>query len=192
MSTRACATAVSGSTRGPRRGFPGSDLGLVRRQLLDEYDIDYGVLIPLQAQTFGGERPRYSAALCRALNDWIREEWLDGGAAPARLDLRPHESPGPRRARDRATGRRPAVRPGAAAHRRRAAASATRRYWPIYAPPPRRGCRSLCTPAASRAPRRRLAVLLPRDARLERQHDGAAGHELHLRAACSTSSPACR
>ena len=61
----------------PEQGRPGSDLGLMRRQHLDEYDIDHAVLTPMQAQSFGGERRGLAAELCRALNDWIREEWLD-------------------------------------------------------------------------------------------------------------------
>ncbi|OLT09874.1 hydrolase [Pseudonocardia sp. CNS-139] len=60
----------------PATGAPGSDLQMVRDQLLDEFDIDHGVLIPLQGHQWGAEEPRYSAALCRALNDWQAEEWL--------------------------------------------------------------------------------------------------------------------
>lgn len=61
----------------PEGGIPGSDLGLVRAQLLDEHGIDCGILIPLQSHTFGAVDPAFSQALCRALNLWIREEWLD-------------------------------------------------------------------------------------------------------------------
>jgi uncharacterized protein len=61
----------------PDGGFPGSSLQLVREQLLDEFGIDYGVLIPLQGHSWGSEEPEYAAALCRALNDWQAEEWLD-------------------------------------------------------------------------------------------------------------------
>ena len=57
--------------------FPGSDLGMVQRQLLDEYDMDHAVLTPMQAQNFGQEAPELAAEMCRALNDWTREEWLD-------------------------------------------------------------------------------------------------------------------
>src|SRR6185312_141136 len=39
----------------PAEGFPGSDLGLVQAQLLDEYDVDHAVLTPMQAQSFGAE-----------------------------------------------------------------------------------------------------------------------------------------
>ena len=61
----------------PQEGFPGSDLSLVQEQLLDEYDVDYAVLTPIQAQGFGGEAPALAAELCRSINDWSREEWLD-------------------------------------------------------------------------------------------------------------------
>jgi uncharacterized protein len=61
----------------PEGGFPGSDLELVRRQLLDEHDVQYGILNPLQGQVWGAEAPELAAVLCRALNDWIAEEWLD-------------------------------------------------------------------------------------------------------------------
>lgn len=59
---------------------PGSDLGLIRSQLLDRYDIDLGVLQCLSA---GGNRalnapsqaliPELAAALARAVNDWQLE-----------------------------------------------------------------------------------------------------------------------
>jgi predicted TIM-barrel fold metal-dependent hydrolase len=56
-------------------GAPGSDLGLLRAQLLEEYDTDLAILIPL---TFVLEGPaEYQAALCRAINDWLAADWLD-------------------------------------------------------------------------------------------------------------------
>ena len=61
----------------PEGGFPGSDLGLLQRQLLDEHKIDYGILTPLQNQVYGGESADFGAALCHAANEWLREEWLD-------------------------------------------------------------------------------------------------------------------
>jgi uncharacterized protein len=61
----------------PDGGFPGSSLGMVREQLLDEFGIDYGVLIPLQGHSWGAEEPEYAAALCHALNDWQAQRWLD-------------------------------------------------------------------------------------------------------------------
>jgi predicted TIM-barrel fold metal-dependent hydrolase len=61
----------------PQVGPPGSDIGLVQQQLLDEYGIDHAVLNPLQGQVWAAEAPDLAAALCRALNDWVAEEWLD-------------------------------------------------------------------------------------------------------------------
>jgi predicted TIM-barrel fold metal-dependent hydrolase len=61
----------------PEGGFPGSDLGLLRGQLLEEHGVQYGILNPLQGQVWGADAPDLAAALCRALNDWILEEWLE-------------------------------------------------------------------------------------------------------------------
>jgi uncharacterized protein len=77
----------------PAEGFPGSDLRLVQEQLLDEYDMDYAVLTPMQAQNFGQEAPELAAEMCRALNDWTREEWLDRDARLLGSICPPHEHP---------------------------------------------------------------------------------------------------
>ncbi|OZM83436.1 amidohydrolase family protein [Pseudonocardia sp. MH-G8] len=61
----------------PEGGFPGSDLQMTRDQLLDEFGIDHGILIPLQGHSWGVEQPHYAAALCGALNSWLAQEWLD-------------------------------------------------------------------------------------------------------------------
>src|SRR5487761_1056251 len=56
-------------------GPAGSDLDLMRTQLLAEYDTDIAILIPL---TFGfGGPAAYKAALCHAINDWLAADWLD-------------------------------------------------------------------------------------------------------------------
>jgi len=77
----------------PEDGIPGSDLGLVRKQLLDEYDIAYGILIPLQGHSYGGVAPEFAQALCRALNEWIIEGWLDPEPRLRSSICVPHESP---------------------------------------------------------------------------------------------------
>jgi predicted TIM-barrel fold metal-dependent hydrolase len=77
----------------PDGGFPGSDPRLVREQLLDEFDIDHGVLIPLQGHQWGVEEPEYAAALCRALNTWQAEEWLDSEPRLRGSIAIPFESP---------------------------------------------------------------------------------------------------
>ena len=74
-------------------GFPGSDLALVQAQLLDEYGIDYAILTPLVGMAFGVESPDLAYALCRAMNDWTREDWLDQDQRLLGSICPPHEHP---------------------------------------------------------------------------------------------------
>ena len=61
----------------PPSGLPaGSDLEFMREQLLDAYDIRYGILNCLYGA--GGQlNLEYGAALARAINDWQIAEWLE-------------------------------------------------------------------------------------------------------------------
>src|SRR6266487_272786 len=55
---------------------PGSDLDFMRWQLLDAWNMDYGVLQPLLGA--GAQRNlEYSTAFSRAVNDWQIAEWLE-------------------------------------------------------------------------------------------------------------------
>lgn len=55
---------------------PGGDLDFLREQLLDEWDMEYGVLNCLYG--VGGQiNLDYGAALARAVNDWQIAEWLE-------------------------------------------------------------------------------------------------------------------
>jgi len=55
---------------------PSSDLEFMRYQLLDAYDMDFGVLQPLLGS--GGQRNlEWAAAHAAAVNDWQIETWLD-------------------------------------------------------------------------------------------------------------------
>lgn len=59
----------------PNGNPPGSDLPFMQQQLLDEWDIEFGILQPLLgvgAETNMG----YAAALARAQNEWLVAEWL--------------------------------------------------------------------------------------------------------------------
>lgn len=61
----------------PPSGVPaGSDLDFMREQLLDAWDIELGVLNPLQGAGSKVNR-EYGAALASALNDWQAEAWLE-------------------------------------------------------------------------------------------------------------------
>src|SRR5262245_37161706 len=57
-------------------GPPGSDLEFMRQQHLDLNGVEYGVLIALRN---GGTQRNvdYGSAICRAVNDWQVEHWLE-------------------------------------------------------------------------------------------------------------------
>ena len=59
----------------PSGGPPGSDLGFMQEQLLDAWDIEFGLLNPLRP--FAQVNQEYGAALASALNEWQIEYWLD-------------------------------------------------------------------------------------------------------------------
>ncbi len=55
---------------------PGSDLAFMQEQLLDAWDIEYGILNPLMG--CGGQlNLEYGAALSRAINEWQIAEWVE-------------------------------------------------------------------------------------------------------------------
>ncbi|TNC26863.1 amidohydrolase family protein [Amycolatopsis alkalitolerans] len=77
----------------PANGIPGSDLTMLREQVLDLYGVGYGVLIPLQAHSYGAEAPDYGAALCHALNECLLEDFLEPEPRLVSCLCVPHESP---------------------------------------------------------------------------------------------------
>lgn len=57
-------------------GTAGGDPTFAKRQLLDEWDIDYGILNPLIGVP-QVKNPGLAKALMRAVNDWTQSVWLD-------------------------------------------------------------------------------------------------------------------
>ena len=57
-------------------GLPGSDLDLLRKQVLDPFGTSIAILNPLHG-AIALFNEDMSAALCCAVNDWIAKEWLD-------------------------------------------------------------------------------------------------------------------
>ena len=55
---------------------PGGDLPFLRTQLLDEWDLEYGILTPLYGAG-GMINLEYGAALASAINDWQVAEWVE-------------------------------------------------------------------------------------------------------------------
>src|ERR1700685_1286217 len=98
----------------PKQGVPGAALAALRRDALDAFGTRFAI-----ANVLHGAVALYNAdmaaALCKAVNSWIAQEWLRPRAAAARVD--PGAAPGHRacRRRDRALRARSQVRPGAAA-----------------------------------------------------------------------------
>lgn len=63
----------------PKDGSPaGSDLDLLRRQHLDPYNIEYGILLGQEYRPIPTlPDADYATALARAYNDWMIEQWLE-------------------------------------------------------------------------------------------------------------------
>jgi len=64
----------------PSVGIPGSSEELARQQVLDEYDMSGGILNNIMASFYkgnGGHPAEMSRDMCRAVNDWHREHWLE-------------------------------------------------------------------------------------------------------------------
>jgi predicted TIM-barrel fold metal-dependent hydrolase len=59
----------------PGGGPPGSDLDFLRAQLLDAYDMDFGILHLLAPTGMDQRNQEFGAAICRAINEWTVETW---------------------------------------------------------------------------------------------------------------------
>jgi predicted TIM-barrel fold metal-dependent hydrolase len=67
-------TSALDGTR-PENGPPGSSLALIQEQVLDAWNVEVGILNPSYAVD-GITAPDTAAAMARAFNDWMIEEWL--------------------------------------------------------------------------------------------------------------------
>jgi uncharacterized protein len=116
----------------PETGPAGSDLKLMREQLLDLYDIKYGILQPFGPGGGGNLlNPGLGSAICSAVNDWQIALWLDPEPrlrgslllpqedADASVKEIEHHAGNPKFAQ-------------VAVHARSAEPLGKRRYWPIY------------------------------------------------------------
>ena len=65
-----------GDTFPPNGGGPGTDPDFLREQHIDEYGIDYAILMP-RAFCNMYPNPDYASALASAFNDWMIETWLE-------------------------------------------------------------------------------------------------------------------
>jgi predicted TIM-barrel fold metal-dependent hydrolase len=56
---------------------PGSDLELMRAQLLDAFGVAYGMMMPLLGRGGDERNVEFGAALCAAANEWQATQWCD-------------------------------------------------------------------------------------------------------------------
>jgi hypothetical protein len=61
----------------PSTGTPGSDLELMREQLLDAFNVRKAVLHPVLEVLIAPQSGRLSHAIMAAINDWMVDQWLD-------------------------------------------------------------------------------------------------------------------
>ncbi len=111
-------------------GPPGSDLEFMRQQHLDLNGVEYGVLIALRN---GGTQRNldYGAALCRAVNDWQVEYWLDKEPRlRGSLAVHPEDPVGAVKEIERASADKRFVQ--VLLPPRMDEPAGRRRYWPIY------------------------------------------------------------
>jgi uncharacterized protein len=115
----------------PGGGLPGSDLDFMREQLLDLYDMDYGIMNPLSPTGQGDQNPEFSAAMAFAANEGQLERWtrrekrLKASVVVPYENLEASVTEIKRRAGNRDFAQVFMLSRTAEAHGRR-------RYWPIY------------------------------------------------------------
>ena len=113
-------------------GPPGCDLELMRRQYLDAYGIEFGILGPLGVSGQSEINAEFSAALAGAINDWQRETFAKPEPRLKASIVVPSENAGAamaeieRHADDSAYAQVFMLT-------RSAEPLGNRRYWPIYA-----------------------------------------------------------
>ncbi len=61
----------------PSGGRPGSDPEYLREQLLDQWNVEIGILNPQQQMMLGNQPPDLAHAITRAINECMAEDWLD-------------------------------------------------------------------------------------------------------------------
>ena len=116
----------------PDEGPAGSDLALMQEQLLDYYDISYGILQPFGPGGGGNLlNPGLANAICSAVNDWQIAYWLEpeprlkGSLLVPQEDAEAAVAEIERHAGDRRFAQ-------VTLHARSAEPLGRKRYWPIY------------------------------------------------------------
>ncbi len=61
----------------PDGSHPGADLPFMQKQLLDLFDVAYGLLAPLVGGAGGERNVEFGAAMATAVNEWQLARWCD-------------------------------------------------------------------------------------------------------------------
>lgn len=56
---------------------PGSDLSLMREQLIDAFGMAHGIMLPLLGRGADERNVEFGAAMCAAVNNWMAHRWSD-------------------------------------------------------------------------------------------------------------------
>ena len=138
----------------PDGGLPGSDLDFMRKQHLDPYGVEIGIMNPLAPSGQGDQNRELSAALASATNEWQLETGCARSRGCKASIVVPYEDGRGLACRDRASA--PATRASRMCCCCRAppSRSGEPRYWPIYEA-------AVEARAADRHPRVRLLAASP-------------------------------
>ena len=114
----------------PDGAFPGSNLAFMQNQLLDEWNIKYGILLPL---TGAGDQINldFSQAMARAVNDWQIEDWTSKEPRLRGSIMVPYEDGSLSAEEIHRVGNHPHMVQVLLVTRTREPLG-SRRYWPIY------------------------------------------------------------
>ncbi|HWE64837.1 MAG TPA: amidohydrolase family protein [Chloroflexota bacterium] len=121
----------------PGGGPPGSNLDLLREQVLDRYAIQYGILNCLHDAAYESN-PQFAVALARAINDWTLTEWLEREPRLRAAIVVPYEYAEEAAAEIERVGAHPGFVQVLLLVRSREPFG-QRRYWPIYEAAQRHG-----------------------------------------------------
>lgn len=122
----------------PPGGRPGSDLGFMQRQHLDPNNVALGILNVIAPAAGAAQNLDFSAALCRALNQWQVDEWTGKDSRLKGSILVPYEDGAAAAAEiDHWAGHKDFVQVMLLS--RTAEPLGQRRYWPLYAAAERAG-----------------------------------------------------
>ena len=115
----------------PNGAQPGSDLDFMRAHYLDAYNIEFGIMAPLQPTGQADRNLDFAAAISSAVNDWQRAKWTEPEPRLKASIVIPYEDPQAAVAEIRRCADDPAFAQ-ILMLARTFEPLGSRKYWPIY------------------------------------------------------------